>query len=139
MTASDRLTAQLSALLDADDRPPCCWPDVAPWWLSDAHADRARAAEHCHGCAILDACRDAADENGERFGVWAGRDRTPKPRKPKGKPKPATPKPAALAVCRGCSATFAPRRGGQQWCRQACRTKAASAERRRRARDEGAS
>lgn len=135
MTAREDLTAALVALLDDDDRPPCCWPDVGPWWISEDRTDRARAAEHCHGCAILDRCHAAAEETDERFGVWAGRDRTPKPR-PKPGGKRSTPKPRQSLppiVCRGCSGTFTPRRKGQEWCRQACRTKAASAERRRRA------
>jgi len=61
VTAHEDLTAALVALLDDDDRPPCCWPDVAPWWLSEDRATRARAAEHCHGCAILDRCHAAAE------------------------------------------------------------------------------
>ena len=67
MTAHEDLSAALVALLDDDDRPPCCWPDVGPWWISEDRADRARAAEHCHGCAILDACHAAAEETDETW------------------------------------------------------------------------
>jgi hypothetical protein len=68
-----RLAEALAALLDQDDRPPCCWPDVGGWWLSESADARARAAEHCHGCGILTDCREAAEDNREVFGV----DRTP--------------------------------------------------------------
>ena len=77
-----RLADALAALLDAHDRPPCCWPDVSAWWLSESAEDRARAAEHCGGCAILADCHEAAEANKEAFGVWAGVDRT-KPTKRK--------------------------------------------------------
>lgn len=77
MTAHEDLTTALVAMLDANDRPPCCWPDSRAWWTSDRAEDRARAAGHCHGCTILGACHDAAEETNEKFGVWAGRDRTP--------------------------------------------------------------
>lgn len=86
MSAREDLLADLGALLDSGDRPPCCWPDEGPLWLSDQRAERARAAELCDGCSILDACHAAAEESGERFGIWGGRDRTPltKWRTPKG-------------------------------------------------------
>lgn len=79
MTAHEDLRDALAALLDSGDRPPCCWPDVGPWWLSESASDRARAVEHCHGCAILDPCHAAAESTRERFGVYGGRDRTPAP------------------------------------------------------------
>ena len=74
MTATERLTGALLALLDRGLRPPCA-PPAPDWWLSDDPGDRAAAARLCTGCPVLDACAAAADENGEVFGVWAGRDR----------------------------------------------------------------
>jgi hypothetical protein len=44
------------------------------WW-SDDRAARERAAELCAGCPVLGLCGAAADEAGERHGVWAGVDR----------------------------------------------------------------
>jgi len=48
-------------------------------WTSDRAEERLWAASVCVGlgCAVLLQCRAVADEQGEKFGVWAGRDRTP--------------------------------------------------------------
>lgn len=81
MTAHEDLADALAELLDSGDRPPCSWPDTTSWWLSDNAADRARAALHCDGCELLDLCHEAAESTRERWGVWAGRDRTPPPRR----------------------------------------------------------
>lgn len=78
MTAHDKLTGALVALAADGDRTPCAWPETLHWWTSDAAAERAEAALHCDGCAVLDACHDAAEENHELF-VWGGRDRGVKP------------------------------------------------------------
>lgn len=80
MTAHEDLRDALVALLRDGDRPPCCWPDVGPWWTADDHETRARAAEHCHGCAILTPCHAAAESTRERFG-GVGRTR-PRARRP---------------------------------------------------------
>ena len=45
-------------------------------WCSDDADDRAQAARWCTGCSVLAECAAAADERGERFGTWAGVDRT---------------------------------------------------------------
>ncbi len=47
-------------------------------WTSDDATQRAWAAAVCVGlsCQLLEECGLAADEQGERFGVWAGVDRT---------------------------------------------------------------
>ena len=73
--ASDRLTIALVALATDGRRPPCGQYGISQWWLSDDPRRRAMAARRCTGCPVLDACDAAADEAGERFGVWAGRDR----------------------------------------------------------------
>jgi hypothetical protein len=51
--------------------PPCAGRDE---WISDDREEREWAGWHCAHCPVLDACRDAADEQREGFGVWAGRD-----------------------------------------------------------------
>jgi hypothetical protein len=33
----------------------------------------------CGGCCVIAECDAAAEANGERFGVWSGRDRTRQP------------------------------------------------------------
>ena len=47
-------------------------------WTSDDATERAWAAAVCVGlsCQLLEECGLAADEQGERFGVWVGTDRT---------------------------------------------------------------
>jgi hypothetical protein len=44
--------------------------------LSEHPAERQLAALMCGGCPVISECGDAADANGERFGVWSGRDYT---------------------------------------------------------------
>lgn len=75
------LTRALMTLTERGQRPPCGDPDDRHLWLSEDAADRALAAEWCTGCPITAACQAAAEANGEKFGVWGGRDRTPKSRK----------------------------------------------------------
>jgi hypothetical protein len=43
-------------------------------WTSDREVDRAIAATWCHGCSIMVECGDAADELGETWYVFGGRD-----------------------------------------------------------------
>lgn len=91
----DLLAARLGAALEAGERPPCCWPDLGPLWLSEKHTDRAEAAHHCDGCAIFDACQDAGRSAGltggpATFGVWGGVDRTARPRPKTSRAKRAT-------------------------------------------------
>ncbi|MBK8732854.1 MAG: WhiB family transcriptional regulator [Actinomycetales bacterium] len=49
-------------------------------WTSEDERARAAAVLACRGCPALAACHAAAESTGERFGVWAGRDRTPRAR-----------------------------------------------------------
>lgn len=76
-TATDRLTGALVSMAAAGERPPCGAFGAAELWVSDDPGDRSIAAYWCEGCPVFDYCEAAADENNERFGVWAGRDRTP--------------------------------------------------------------
>jgi len=79
MTAAEQLTRRLVDLAAQGRRPRCGEPGGHQLWLSDNADDRALAATWCTGCSVLTECGAAADERGERFGVWAGRDRTPPP------------------------------------------------------------
>jgi hypothetical protein len=48
-------------------------------FFSPDEDDIARAESLCHGCPARVACRQWADANGERFGIWAGEDRSVRP------------------------------------------------------------
>ena len=59
---------------------PCAGRDE---WTDDEAKVRAAAAAVCRSsCPLLDACRAAADSTNERFGVFAGTDRTPRVGRP---------------------------------------------------------
>jgi len=84
MTAAEQLTRALVDLAAHGRRPRCGEPGGHQLWCSDDAADRAQAARWCTGCPVMDECAAAAAEHGERFGVWAGTDRTvvtPKPKR----------------------------------------------------------
>lgn len=49
--------------------------DVDPevMFPSDKHPGQiARAKAVCSGCPVMDACAKSAQDNGDRYGVWAG-------------------------------------------------------------------
>ncbi len=72
MTAAEELTQAVQELvLDGDVIP--CGPEPAPWY-ADHPVMRAEAAQRCIGCPALNLCASVADEAGERWGVWGGRD-----------------------------------------------------------------
>lgn len=71
--AQQALTTALVDLLDRGRRPVCAGRDE---WLSDSADVRAEAAALCLRCWIIAECHEAAEEAGERFGTWAGLDRT---------------------------------------------------------------
>lgn len=75
--ATEALTKALITLVSAGTRPRCGDPDTHDLWTSEHYEDRVVAARWCAGCPVLDACRQAAETNDERFGVWGGIDRTP--------------------------------------------------------------
>jgi Transcription factor WhiB len=79
--ASDRLTQALIAMAAEGLRPNCSDPGSHWMWLSEHPQERQLAALMCGGCQVLTECGDAAEANGERFGTWAGRDRTRAPGK----------------------------------------------------------
>lgn len=79
-TARERLDLAILELTQDGLRLRCSWPTDGHMWTSDEHDDRARAARRCWGCPVLDLCREAADEEGERWHVRGGKDYRPNPR-----------------------------------------------------------
>lgn len=74
--------AEALAELAADRIKVPCSEDLATdLWFADTPAERAEAAAECDGCAVFAECAAAAAELRPRFGVWAGHDWTPRPRK----------------------------------------------------------
>lgn len=69
----DRLALALAGLLAEGERPPCCGSGA---WVSEDRDERAVAARLCARCSLIAECAAAADSTKERFGVWAGVDRT---------------------------------------------------------------
>jgi hypothetical protein len=58
-------------------QPPALF--VRPAALQEHAAHRAIAVKWCKGCPVLELCSQAAEERGERFGVWGGVDRATRP------------------------------------------------------------
>ena len=75
------LTMALIALADEGQRPRCGDASDRDMWISDDAKDREQAAAWCVGCPVLAQCGAAAEAENERHGVWAGVDRTPKPKR----------------------------------------------------------
>ncbi len=77
MTAQVALAHALAELADRGERTPCQCRRRDRWTSDDAD-DRAWAAAVCVGlsCQLLEECGAAADEHGEKHGVWGGTDRT---------------------------------------------------------------
>lgn len=80
-TAEERLTAALVDLVDRNRRTPCADPDTWRHWTSEDYTERDAVAERCHACPIFRECEAAAAENPPRWGVWAGVDYDPRPRR----------------------------------------------------------
>jgi len=55
----------------------------ADWWTSNNAEHREAAAYRCAGCPITMHCARYAEAAREKFGTWAGVDRTPQPGRPK--------------------------------------------------------
>ena len=76
-TAAERFTQALINLRDRGQTPPCRRSQLTrDYWTSDNAEERAYAAASCGMCPVLADCHAAAVEANERFGVWAGVDRT---------------------------------------------------------------
>jgi hypothetical protein len=78
VTASERLTASLADLETAGESWPCRGRDE---WISEDHHERAAATELCAGCPVFDLCAAMAAETNTKFGVYAGTDLTPTPKR----------------------------------------------------------
>lgn len=75
MSAAEAFDAALLSLAERGEQPPCFG---LPGHVSDDPHERQIAARLCDGCPVRDLCGAVADERKEAFGVWAGRDRTPR-------------------------------------------------------------
>lgn len=80
--AHDQLAHAVADLADQNRSTPCQGEDGA-LWLSETTDDRLEAARRCAPCPLLDICDTTARVARERWGVWGGRDRTPRPVKAK--------------------------------------------------------
>lgn len=67
------------AVLEASD-VPCCGPHGA-LWTSEVAEEREAATYRCTGCPVITACSNYASMAREKFGVWAGVDRTKPPQR----------------------------------------------------------
>lgn len=80
------LQRALLAMAERGERPRCGeWGEDGPW-LSEDPRMRALAARWCAGCPVLAECDRAGVEAKHKFGVWGGKDRTRRARKPKAEP-----------------------------------------------------
>ena len=76
--ASEAFTKALLDLGAGGLRTHCSDPDSRHMWLSESAAERAEAAKLCRGCPVILECGQAATARKERWGVWAGVDRSPR-------------------------------------------------------------
>lgn len=74
----DVLNRALLVLSSRGERPRYGDPVTHEMWLSEDEDERAAAASWCEGCQVFAECSNAAEAAGEKFGVWAGVDRTRK-------------------------------------------------------------
>jgi len=82
ITTAQQLTRALLALTARGITPPCGDPTRRHnLWMSEFPGDRELAATLCLPCPVFTYCADASEANDERFGVWAGVDRTSPPRR----------------------------------------------------------
>jgi Transcription factor WhiB len=75
--ATERLNRALLEMASRGQRPRCS-DYGADLWTSDRLTDRQEAARLCQGCPVQTECLAAAQARRERFGVFGGRDMTPK-------------------------------------------------------------
>jgi hypothetical protein len=75
--ANDQLTKALINAAARGIRPRCGDFEVSHYWLSEYEGERALAASWCTGCAVFAECGEVGQH--QRFGTWAGIDRTVKP------------------------------------------------------------
>lgn len=78
--AAERLLTATDTAIRAGLTLPCTGVRGGDPWLSDDENQRAEAATACRSCPVLDECRAYAQAHRTTFGVYGGRDFTPKPR-----------------------------------------------------------
>jgi hypothetical protein len=74
VTASERFTLALVNLAARGERTHCSDAGTSTLWVSDFEAERAQPARLCVGCPVIVECGAAADELGEKWYVWGGKD-----------------------------------------------------------------
>lgn len=79
--ASDQRKKALLADAARGVRPRCSDPETHDYWTSEHAGHRALAALWCHGCPVFAECGEFAAAHDERWGVWAGVDRSVRPGK----------------------------------------------------------
>jgi hypothetical protein len=75
--ASERLVRALVDAASRGLRTHCSDAGSQHLWLSEDEHERGQAVILCRGCPVFSPCGDAATANGERWGVWGGKDRVP--------------------------------------------------------------
>ncbi|HKF86693.1 MAG TPA: WhiB family transcriptional regulator [Propionibacteriaceae bacterium] len=70
VTRADHLTLALIMLAERGQRPRCGDPGDHDLWLSELAEKSALAVSLCLGCEVLAQCRESAEANVEKFGVW---------------------------------------------------------------------
>jgi hypothetical protein len=80
VTASKAFNQALIELAARGERPRCSDPVTREMWTSEDVADRAIAALWCTGCDVLDLCAAVAVEEDHRWGIWGGREFSPRSR-----------------------------------------------------------
>jgi hypothetical protein len=73
----DKLTRALINAAARGVRPRCGDYETSYLWLSEDAGERQLAALMCAGCAVLQECDEVGQH--QRFGTWAGTDRTVRP------------------------------------------------------------
>lgn len=79
LTAGARLSRALDRARSRGESWPCRGRGE---WMSDSTEVRTSAARWCVACPVLALCHAAAEEAGERWGVWGGVDRESARKKP---------------------------------------------------------
>jgi len=79
-SAMRALSDALLTLAARDQRTPC-QGRYSELWTSEDYTQRAETIPLCVGCELITKCADYATELKASFGVWAGKDRTPRPMK----------------------------------------------------------
>ena len=79
--ANEQLTRALVTAAARRIRPRCGDYEVSHYWLSEHEGERALAATWCTGCVVFTECGEVGQH--QRFGTWAGVDRTVRPGRPR--------------------------------------------------------